>query len=261
MKNLSQFTLFSLDLAKKSGEILMDYYAKKDVDFERKGYNDVATAADKESEKAIIEEIDKRFPEHSILAEESGATQKGAKYRWIIDPLDGTSNFKHKVPIFCVSIALEIDEEIHCGIVYNPAINELFVAEAGKGAYFNDSRISVSDADQSEFSLFATGFIPYPGVLEKNLKVFEHFMKTGHLVRRFGSAAIDLAYTACGRFDGFWEFNLNPWDIAAGMLLVEEAGGRVTDALGGKMTFESDSIVASNGKMHEKMLKLIQEVE
>lgn len=261
MKNLSKFTKFAIETAQKSGDLIMSYFKKDEkLSYKRKGYNDIATIADTESEKLIIKEINDNFPGHKILAEESGGHAENSDYRWLIDPIDGTTNFKHRLPIFCVSIALEIEGEIHCGVVYNPYINEMFTAEKNKGAYLNGKKLKVSDTNSKELSLFTTGFMPDPDVIRKNLNIFDHYMKTGHLVRRFGSAAIDLCYTAAGRFDGFWEFNLNPWDIAAGILIVKEAGGKVTDIENNKIRVDSKSIVASNGKMHDGMLSLINDI-
>lgn len=259
MKKFSEFTEFAIETARKSGELVMDYFKKDKLEYERKGYNDIATVADFESEKLIMKAIKENYPDHEILAEESGGHENGSNYRWLIDPIDGTTNFKHRLPVFCISIALEAKGDIYTGVVYNPYINEMFVAEIGKGAYLNGNQIKVSDTDTKEFSLYTTGFMPDSEIMQKNLKVFRHFMDTGHLVRRFGSAAVDLCYTAAGRFDGFWEFGLKPWDIAAGILIVKEAGGKVTDIHNKEIRVDSKSIVASNGKMHDEMLALINE--
>jgi myo-inositol-1(or 4)-monophosphatase len=269
LKNFSKFTQFTIKTSIKAGRVLMKYFGKTNLKTTRKAYNDIATEADKASEEIIISEIKKLYPNHSILAEESGEFQKeNSNYRWIIDPLDGTTNFKHNLPIFCVSIALEIKNEIHCGAIYNPFINELFFAQKGKGAYkiqnFQKSsniksyqKIKVSNTNKTEFSVIATGFPPKQTSAKKNLKNFNNAVKKGYVIRRFGSAATDLCYTACGRFDAFWELGLKPWDIAAGILIVEEAGGKITDGKNKKITLNSKSIVASNNKIHKNILEII----
>lgn len=239
----------------------MEYFHKDNLEVERKGYNDIATEADKAAEKSIIESLTAKYPDHSILAEESGSHMHDSDYWWIIDPLDGTTNFKHKLPIFSVSIALVIKNEVQVGVVYNPYIDELFVAEKGKGAYLNGKQIHVTDAEEKEFSLLATGFAPDKKLVEENLVVFDQLIKEGYLLRRLGSAAIDLAYVACGRFDAFWEFSLKPWDVAAGSLIVEEAGGRVTDDENKPLDLTRipvESTVSSNSKLHEKLLVFIK---
>lgn len=237
----------------------MEYYKKEELTFTQKAYNDIATEADIASENKAIEMIKAKYPDHIIYAEESGKEDKTGDYRWIIDPLDGTTNFKHRVPVFAVSIALEIKGEIHCGVVYAPYLNEMFVAEKGKGAYLNDKKISVSKTPGKELSLVATGFLPYKKGGDLNLDIWAHVSRNGYQARRLGAASVDLAYTACGRFDAFWEFELHAWDIAAGLLLVQEAGGKVTQVNGDPIHVESLSILASNGKIHEKMMDVINE--
>lgn len=252
------FYEFSIQTAKECGKILMKYYDKPDLKFERKGYNDPATEADLASEKHAINAIREAYPEHTILAEESGKSDKESDYVWIIDPLDGTSNFKHSLPIFCVSIGLQYKDEIICGAVYNPRTDEMFSAEKGKGAFLNGKEIKVTDRASKEFAAVATGFAPKPEIIEKNLPNFNKFMKEGFLIRRLGAAAIDLCYTACGRFDGFWEIGLSPWDIAAGSLIVQEAGGKITQMDGSPFKVDSPTILATNGKLHEQMQKILQ---
>ena len=264
MQNFSEYTEFALEMGKNAGAILLEYYHKDSLGVVRKGYNDITTDADKASEKAIIDAINNRYPDHSILAEESGLHHHDSDYRWIIDPLDGTTNFKHKVPIFSVSIALAIKNTVHCGVVFCPYINEMFVAEEGKGAYLNGTQIHTSDANEKEFSLLATGFAPDKELVKENLVVFDDLILKGYLMRRLGSAAIDLSYVACGRFDAFWEFSLKPWDIAAGMRIVKEAGGEVTDDMNSIIDLAEipvKSTVASNGKLHDKILALIKEAK
>ena len=251
------YTEFAVQTAKECGEILMQYYDKPDLKFERKGYNDPATEADLASEKHAIAMIREQYPDHAILAEESGKSDKESDYVWIIDPLDGTSNFKHSLPIFCVSIGLEYKSEIITGAVYNPRVDEMFSAEKGKGAFLNGEPIKVTDRETKEFCAVATGFAPKPEIIEKNLPNFNKFMKEGFLIRRMGAAAIDLCYTACGRFDGFWEIGLSPWDIAAGSLIVQEAGGKVTQINGEPLKMESPTILASNEKFHDQMMEML----
>ena len=251
------YTEFAVQTARECGEILMQYYDKPDLKFERKGYNDPATEADLASEKHAILKIRETYPDHAILAEESGESDKESDYVWIIDPLDGTSNFKHSLPIFCVSIGLEYKGEIIAGAVYNPRVDEMFSAEKDKGAFLNNEPIKVTDRETKEFCAVATGFAPKPEIIEKNLPNFNKFMKEGFLIRRMGAAAIDLCYTACGRFDGFWEIGLSPWDIAAGSLIVAEAGGKVTQIDGTPLKMDSPSILVSNGKLHEEMQELL----
>ncbi|MFC1655475.1 inositol monophosphatase family protein [Patescibacteria group bacterium] len=261
MTEFSEFTNHAIEMAKNAGAVLMEYFHKETLEVERKGYNDIATEADKAAEKLIIDSITAKYPEHSILAEESGEHLHDSDYWWIIDPLDGTTNFKHRLPIFSVSIALVVKNEVQVGVVYNPYIDELFVAEKGKGAYLNGEPIHVTDAEGKEMTLMATGFAPDKKLVEENLIVFDHLIKEGYLLRRLGSAAIDLAYVACGRFDAFWEFSLKPWDVAAGSLIVEEAGGKVTDDENKPLDLTKipvKSIVSSNAKLHEKLLELIK---
>jgi myo-inositol-1(or 4)-monophosphatase len=257
MNNFSDYTQFAIETAKECGALLMEYYKKEELTFTKKAYNDIATEADIASENKAIKLIRAKYPDHIIYAEESGKEDKSGDYRWIIDPLDGTTNFKHRIPVFAVSIALEIKGEIHCGIVYAPYMNEFFVAEKGKGAYLNDKKISVSNAKVREMSLVATGFLPYKKEADKNLDIWAHVNRSGYQARRLGAASMDLAYTACGRFEAFWEFGLHAWDIAAGLLLVQEAGGNVTEVKGEKIHVESPSILASNGKLHEDVKELI----
>lgn len=255
--NYTEFTKFAIQTAKECGAILMDYYDKPDLKFERKGYNDPATEADLASEKYAIAKIRETYPDHAVLAEESGKSDKESNFIWIIDPLDGTSNFKHSLPIFAVSIGLQMDGEIICGAVFNPRTNEMFHAEKGGGAFLNGTAIHVTNRGEKEFCALATGFAPKKDIIEKNVPKFNKFMLNGFLMRRLGAAAIDLCYTACGRFDGFWEYGLSAWDVAAGSLIVTEAGGKVTQINGNPFKVDSPSILASNGKMHEQMMQML----
>ena len=219
---------------------------------------DVVTEVDLLCEKEIIDRIRKAFPDHAILAEESGSTQGDAKNKWIIDPLDGTLNYSHGYPCYCVSIGLEHDGEPVVGVIYNPNLDEMFVAEKGKGATLNGKAISVSTTDSLDKSLLVTGFTPkIVGSEDDNLKHFCDFMQACQAVRRPGSAAMDFVYTAMGRFDGFWEAHLSPWDMAAGVLIVEEAGGTVTRFDGSPFSVYDDNVLATNGHVHQEMVEVL----
>jgi myo-inositol-1(or 4)-monophosphatase len=231
----------------------------------KEGINNLVTEADHASERVIIDIIKSEFPEHNILSEEAGdvlivgpATAEGSQYKWIIDPIDGTVNFANGIPICCVSIALEHNGEIILGAVYNPNMNEFFFAEKGSGATLNDKKISVSDKTEVVKSCLVTGF-PYTYLDEPNgpLQVFEKLIRKGIPVRRLGSAAIDLCWVAAGRFDGFYEHKLQAWDSAAGFLIVEEAGGKVTDFNGEHYSLYQPHILATNGKIHDELLKYV----
>jgi myo-inositol-1(or 4)-monophosphatase len=229
----------------------------------KEGVNNLVTEADHASEKAILAVIKSNFPEHQILAEETGEIKQDSVYKWIIDPIDGTVNFAHGIPLNCVSIAIEKDGEIIMGAVYNPHMNEFYFAEKGKGATLNDKPIQVSEETQTIKACLVTGF-PYTYINMPNgpLEIFERFIRKGVPVRRLGSAAIDLCWVAAGRVDGFYEHKLEPWDSAAGYLIVEEAGGKVTDFNGDKFSVYQHRVLATNGKIHEEMLGVIKgEVE
>jgi myo-inositol-1(or 4)-monophosphatase len=223
-----------------------------------KGEINIVTEADKLSEALIVERIRTSFPDHGILAEESPEMAKSSGFRWIIDPLDGTTNYSHGYPVFCVSIALEVEGEIRFGAVYNPMLDELFTAEKGAGAFLNGRPLKVSRTSELSRSLLATGF-PYDIREDRNnnINYFEAMALNAQAVRRAGSAALDLAYLATGRFDGFWELKLMPWDMAAGWLLVEEAGGVVTDLRGNPFSLRSPHILGSNGLIHGEMSRLL----
>jgi myo-inositol-1(or 4)-monophosphatase len=232
-----------------------------DLDFKisnKEGINNLVTEVDHASEKIIMDTIKKNFPDHYILTEESGEIYQDSQYKWIIDPIDGTVNFAHRIPICCISIGVEHNGKMVLGAVYNPFMNELFVAERGSGATLNDRPISVSKKEKVENACLVTGF-PYTYLDMPNgpLEVFDRLIRKGIPVRRLGSAAIDLCWVACGRFDGFYEHKLNAWDSAAGFLLVEEAGGKVTDLKGGPYSPYQPGIVATNGIIHDELLKWV----
>jgi myo-inositol-1(or 4)-monophosphatase len=253
-----------LDLAKQlardAGDILKHYtHREKQVEF--KGRANLVTIADKESEALIIRGIQKHYPGHSILAEESGARESlhGANVRWVIDPLDGTTNFAHRYPFYCVSIGVEVDGVVTCGAVYDPSRDEMFSAARGAGAFMNGESIRVSDVDKLSHALLLTGF-PYDfrEHIETPLGMFRGFLMESQAVRRGGSAALDLCHMAAGRCDGFWEMKLQPWDTAAGGVIAEEAGARFTDFSGGPFSIYKKEILASNGRIHDEMVSVLK---
>jgi myo-inositol-1(or 4)-monophosphatase len=251
-----EFAQCAVEAALKAGKILRDGFGSVFTISNKEGKNNFVTEFDKLSEKKIIDYISSRYPDHFFLAEESGST--GAKnngaVRWIIDPLDGTTNFAHNLPIFSISIAAEYNGELLCGVIYQPILDELFLAIRNKGAFLNNSPIQVSSNNDFDSSFLVTGF-PY-NINQNPCHCIDNFVDIilrGIPVRRLGSAALDLAYVAAGRFDGFWEINLNPWDIAAGVILVEEAGGVVTQYDGNPYKIGCQSILATNGKIHDSI--------
>jgi myo-inositol-1(or 4)-monophosphatase len=254
---VSSFRQPAVDIAREAGAFLKEkLHADHSVDF--KGEIDLVTEADRISEQMITARIRNLFPDHDIVAEESTNITRGSEYRWIVDPLDGTTNYAHGHPVFCVSIALERMSEVVLGVIYNPMLEELFVAERGEGAFLEGGKIHVSSTGRLGEGLVATGF-PYD--VRENcrdaLGYFDEMIPQAQAVRRQGSAALDLAYLAAGRFDGFWELRLRPWDTAAGWVLVEEAGGIVTDLYGKSYCLESPTIAASNGRIHGELLAVL----
>lgn len=249
---------FAMDLACKSGSLLKEKFNDTHK-IQYKGDINIVTEADKMSEDLIIYEIKRNFPDHGILSEESPAITGTGKLRWIIDPLDGTTNYSHGYPVFCVSIALENDGVIVLGVIYDPMRKDMFVAVRGEGAYLNNKKIKVSSVRNISRSLLATGF-PYDirESKENNLDYFNAMAIKVQAIRRAGSAALDLAYLASGRFDGFWELKLKPWDTAAGCLMVEEAGGVISDISGKKWHLQSPSLLASNGLIHKQMIRVLR---
>jgi len=261
-----QYKKLAIDAALKAGEIIIQHSGRvKKIGF--KDDVNLVTDVDKLSEEMIIRAIRSKFPDHGILTEESKEKKSISDFKWVIDPLDGTTNYAHNLPVYCVSIALEEKGKIILGVVYNPNLDELFVGEKGKGAYLYKGRgpsksklkISVSHEHQLGKSLLATGF-PYDirTSRKNNLIHFTNFYKKCQAVRRMGAAALDLAYLAMGRFDGFWELKLSPWDMAAGSLLIAEAGGKVTDFSGGPFNIYLKEILATNGKIHQQMIDVLK---
>lgn len=249
---------FAIETAREAGQILLEKFGRK-ITISKKGDINLVTEADLASEKHIVEKIKSYYPKHAILAEESGAANVGgaSAWKWIVDPLDGTTNYAHGYPCFSVTIALEHDGEIVVGVTFDPTRDELFTAERGSGANLNGRKIRVSETEELSESLVVTGF-PY-NFKEKGdfARHLNKFMQLSRGVRRDGSAAIDMAYVACGRFDGFWEEGLNPWDVAAGVLLVEEAGGRVSYYDNSKFSIYTPPICASNGLIHAEMTEVL----
>ena len=255
-------------IAVEAGALLRDYYSRG-VATEYKGDVDLVTEADRASEKLIVERLHALFPEHGVYGEEGTRSNMDREYRWYIDPLDGTTNFAHSFPVFCVSMGLEHrapslaasqDGELIAGIVYDPLRDELFTTEKGKGAYLNGGRIHVSSAAELSEALLATGFPSRKRHDNPNIHFYQEFTLRSHGVRRAGSAALDLAYTACGRVDGYWEFNLNPWDTSAGALLVLEAGGSMTTFDGTPFRLDSREVLATNGLLHHELLGFFEEM-
>ncbi|MBP7056320.1 MAG: inositol monophosphatase [Candidatus Omnitrophica bacterium] len=222
-----------------------------------KGRDNIVTDVDKKAESVIMKRIFSAFPGHAILSEETGLHMSASPYRWVIDPLDGTTNFAHAFPFFCVSIALEYDGEVILGVVFDPLRDELFTAEKGKGAYLNNNRIKVSGVGKLDKSFVATGFSYGNKRKDRNVKYFKRLLMKTMAIRRAGSAAIDLCYVACGRFDGYWELDLHPWDSAAGSLIVKEAGGKVTKFDGTTHSDYEKQILATNSLIHKDMVKAL----
>jgi myo-inositol-1(or 4)-monophosphatase len=246
------------ELAREAGALLMSCFGK--VSIEYKGEADLVTEADRASEKLIVERIRKQWPDHDLVGEEGSRRETGNDFRWYVDPLDGTTNFAHGYPVFCVSLALEYKAHRIAGVVYDPTRDEMFVAEKGGGARVNNRPIHVSKTARLAEGLVATGFPSHKRHQNPNIHFYHQITLRSHGVRRAGSAAIDLCYVACGRFDAFWEFKLNPWDTAAGVLLVEEAGGKVTNFSDSPFAIDSREVLATNGLLHEEMLKEFQEI-
>lgn len=251
---------FAVQTARDAGHILTERMGRKSLEVKNKGVIDLVTEADLAAERFIIERIQTHYPRHAVLAEESGATvsvERASEFKWIIDPLDGTTNYAHGYPCFCVSIALERAGSIVLGVVYDPVKDEMFAAERNEGATLNGRRIRVSEVEDLNRAMVCTGF-PYD-VRDRGdfARHFAHFIMHAQAIRRDGSAALDLAYVACGRFDGFFEEGLRPWDVAAGVLLLEEAGGRVSHYNGQPFDIYTPPILASNGLIHEAMMRVL----
>ncbi len=259
-------------IAREAGARLREFFAQG-VETEYKGDVDLVTVADRTVEKLIRGRLGEAFPEHGVYGEEGTRERMEGEFRWYVDPLDGTTNFAHGFPQFCVSLGLEHrpaqgaagsgqdeDGTIVAGVIYDPMRDELYTAERGRGAWLNGRPMHVSRIEELAESLIATGFPSRKRHDSPNVHFYQEFTLRSHGVRRAGSAALDLAYVACGRMEAFWEFNLNPWDTAAGILLVEEAGGRVTDFSGGPFQLDSHEVLASNGLIHEELVGLFKDM-
>jgi len=249
----------AIDIAQEAGKVLREEM-KQPLTIAYKGDFDLVTQADRRSEQVIVRRLQEHFPQHAVAAEEGTGQDTGSEYRWHVDPLDGTTNFAHRYPCFCVSMALAHGNELLVGVVYNPIYQELFAAARGEGATFNGQKIHCSGIDALKSSLLCTGFPNHQRQSLSNVYFYRDFTLRSHGVRRDGSAALDLACVAMGRFEGFWEFGLNPWDTAAGVVLVEEAGGKITDIRGQPYVLGGPSILASNALIHAEMVSVAAEV-
>jgi len=260
MKNDDRYMQVAIAAAKEAGRIQKMHFGHSHA-VEYKGEIDLVTVVDKLCDEAISRLIRSAFPDHDLLTEESPFEGRNSRWKWIVDPIDGTTNYFRGYPCFCVSIGLEEEGEMRLGVVYDPMLDELFHGERGKGTYLNGQRITVSRIAGLDQAFLSTGF-PYD--VRKNadiyLSYFGQFIRRCFGIRRPGSAALDLCYVAAGRFDGFWELKLHPWDVAAGSLLVTEAGGKVTDFKGEPFSIYSDEILASNGLIHEQMIQVMKEI-
>jgi myo-inositol-1(or 4)-monophosphatase len=257
---MNSFVETAAQIACEAGSLLR-YYFERRVSFEMKGDFDLLTEADKASEKLVVERLKQSFPQHGIVAEEGGGHESAASdYRWYVDPLDGTTNFAHSYPVWNVTLALEKAGELIAGVVFDPTRGELFTAERGSGAFLNGRRIHVSKVALVADSLLCTGFPNHNRATNPNIHFFHELAMTAHGVRRSGSAAVDLAHVACGRLDGFWEIGLSPWDMAAGILLVEEAGGVCTDMKGGPHHLKSPHMLTDNGSIHEELTSVFASI-
>ncbi len=247
----------AIDAALRAGGLLKEHLGRVGR-VEYKGAVDLVTEMDRKAEDLIVEELRRNFPDHGILTEESAERVTDSSCRWIIDPLDGTTNYAHGFPIFCVSIALEEEGEVSFGVVYCPMLDELFTATRDEGAFLNGERIRVSKTPDLDKSLLATGF-PYDVRTSKdnNLDHFANFAVRAQAIRRAGAAALDLCYVGCGRFDGFWEMKLKPWDVAAAALVVREAGGMVTDFNKGPFSIYGGDVLSTNGLIHDEMVGVL----
>ena len=250
----------AVEIAREAGALLANYFERR-VAFEVKGEFDLVTEADRASEKLAVERLRSHFPSHGVVAEEGGGHDPQAEYCWYVDPLDGTTNFAHSFPAFNVTLGLARAGEVVAGVVYDPIHQELFTAERGAGAYLNNRRIHVSQIQRMNDCLGSTGFPSRKRDHNVNIHFYYQMAMASHGVRRTGSAALDLAFVACGRLDLFWEFGLKPWDVAAGTLLVTEAGGRVSDMRGAPHSVtQSDHLLADNGAIHGEVLEAFGEV-
>lgn len=260
MEAIEDLREFASEVAKEAGRLLKGM-ERPGIKIDYKGAIDLVTEADLRAEGLIIRRIKEKFPDHAVLSEEVGGDRPGAEHLWIVDPLDGTTNYAHSYPIYAVSIAVEMRGEVVAGAVYDPTLDELFAASKGSGASLNGSEIRVSGIEDLDKSLLATGFpYYYRERPHEILALFKDFLLRAQGIRRAGSAALDLCALACGRFDGFWELGLKPWDTAAGSLILTEAGGAITKMDGTAFDIRVPELLASNGAIHEQMLAVVKGV-
>lgn len=256
---MNRYLQAAQEIAQQAGHLLLDEF-QRPRHIEYKSEVDIVTAADRRSEAFIVERLGTLFPQHSVVAEEGGGQETASEFCWYVDPLDGTTNFAHGYPFFCVSLALVRGEEFLVGVVHDPIRDETFSTACGEGAWLNRRRIEVSQVGRLCESLLVTGFPTRKRAESNNIFYYERFTNLSHGVRRDGAAALDLCYIACGRFDLFWEFNLQRWDVAAGLLLVREAGGQVTDLQGVPYRLGGRAILASNSRVHTEARQIFSEV-
>ena len=254
---MGDFVEAAIEIAREAGQVLLSH---RGVDFELKGDFDLVTVADRASEQLVIKRLQERFPAHGIVAEEGGRAEMHSEYLWYVDPLDGTTNFAHGFPMWNVTLAIARKGEVIAGVIFDPLNKELFACERGAGAHLNGAPIRVSRARTLHEALLATGFPSRRRHRDVNIHFYYQAAMITHGVRRGGSAALDLAYTACGRLDGFWEFGLNPWDMAAGTLLVHEAGGKLSGMRGETLDLHGDYVLADNGLIHNEIVALFGEI-
>ena len=248
----------AVDVAHDAGALLRARVTTETDYTLKSSAHDLVTDTDREAEALIVERLTDAFPDHGVVAEEESAVQLDARFRWVIDPIDGTTNFAHGIPFFSVSIALEDEGTPVLGVLYDPMHGEMFTSEKGQGAYLNGRPMRVSAVEKLQRAVFATGFPHTPDLRQVNLRNFERFVPITQGLRRFGSAALALAYVAAGRLDGYWDLDLNRWDLAAGVLLVSEAGGRITDGRGASLPYDAGDVTASNGRLHDELLTHLQ---
>ncbi|MBV9304305.1 MAG: inositol monophosphatase [Acidobacteriaceae bacterium] len=254
---MEDFLDAAIAIAREAGQLLLCHRGEG---FELKGEFDLVTAADRASETLVLKRLQERFPNHGIVAEEGGRAEMKSEFRWYVDPLDGTTNFAHGFPMWNVTLAVARNEEVIAGVVFDPLNDELFAAERGAGARLNGAPIRISRARTLNNALVATGFPSRRRHRDVNIHFYYQLGMSTHGVRRGGSAALDLAYTSCGRLDGFWEFGLNPWDMAAGTLLVREAGGKVSGMRREPLDLHGNYVLADNGLIHDEILELFEEI-
>jgi myo-inositol-1(or 4)-monophosphatase len=259
IKHMGTYLDTAVEIAREAGGLLLQHF-RQPLEIAYKSRSDLVTEADRKSEALIVERLRSHFPGHAIVAEEGGGQKTDSDYCWYVDPLDGTTNFAHGFPIFCVTLGLACHAEVVAGVVYDPTRDELFTTERGSGAFLNGQRLRVSSRQDLAECLVATGFPPFATNHDLNVEFYFRFTQLTHGIRRAGSAALDLCSVAAGRYDGFWELKLNPWDKAAGSLLVTEAGGRMSGITGKPFDLLGDDVFASNGLVHEQMIRIFKEV-